>query len=320
MSDVQCVSFPNRQGMTLHGILHAPDADKARGVCILLLSPGIKGRVAPHRLHLKMAERLVPMGFHVLRFDFHGLGDSEGRIDEPMLFSMYQSIQLGRYVDDTIDAMDWMRDSLGICRFIGSGLCGGSITALLTAGRDRRIEALLGIGIPTALELGPQRSDQFLSQGQLEREGQRYVRNVLDPKAWGRFLTGKSGYKLIFRSVAQVFLPKGSAAIGLRSKAQTSEPSDAPVDNAIPGFAPAFLTLLQRGAPILLVFSGNDRLQFEFSEKFEQRHMQAIAATGHNYETHLVEKANHILSDPQWLGEMLDVATAWLERTRQISN
>jgi len=37
----------------------------------------------------------------VLRFDFYGLGDSEGEIREPMLADLYGSIQMGRYVKDT---------------------------------------------------------------------------------------------------------------------------------------------------------------------------------------------------------------------------
>ena len=72
MNNARCVSFRNTEGAKLHGMLHEPDPRIARGVCLLLLSPGIKGRVGPHRLYLKMADRLVGMGFHVLRFDFRG--------------------------------------------------------------------------------------------------------------------------------------------------------------------------------------------------------------------------------------------------------
>ena len=118
MKTGRIVSFANRNGILLRGMLHEPDPRQARGVCVLLLSPGIKGRVGPHRLYLKIAERLVPMGFHVLRFDFYGLGDSEGEIEEHLLSDMYNTIQSGRYVDDTIAAMDWMRATTSLPRAV----------------------------------------------------------------------------------------------------------------------------------------------------------------------------------------------------------
>ena len=136
MSNPCCITIPNQQGHMLHGILHTPPPATARGVCVLLLSPGIKGRIGPHRLYLKLAAQLVPAGFHVLRFDFHGLGDSEGELHEELLADVYNTIQGGRYVEDTIAAMNWMEAEHGIAQFIGSGLCGGSITALLSAARD----------------------------------------------------------------------------------------------------------------------------------------------------------------------------------------
>ncbi len=129
MSDARCVSFRNRQGMTLHGMLHEPQPAAARGVCVLLLSPGIKGRVGPHRLYLKIAARLVPLGFHVLRFDYYGLGDSEGELEEDLLADMYNTIQAGRYVDDTIAAMDWMSDPSAALTGSSARACAGARSA-----------------------------------------------------------------------------------------------------------------------------------------------------------------------------------------------
>ncbi len=38
----------------------------------------------------------------MLRFDFFGLGDSEGDLDETVLADVYNNIEVGRYVDDTL--------------------------------------------------------------------------------------------------------------------------------------------------------------------------------------------------------------------------
>lgn len=308
MTRAACVSFPNRAGLMLYGMLHAPEPALARGVCVLLLSPGIKGRVGPHRLYLKLAARLVPLGLHVLRFDYHGLGDSAGELDERQLADMYNSIQGGRYVDDTRAAMDWMGATHGIRRFIGSGLCGGSISALLAAAADARIESLLGIGLPSTLEGGVENFDRFLSRGQLRQEGRSYLRKLWRPESWRRFLTGRSGYRLIARALRELLLPSRPAP------APATPSAGPPPDNANPLFAPAFLTLLERRRPILLFFSALDRHRHNFAEKFEERYAARIARLGHPYQVHLIEQANHVLSDPAWLAEMAAVMTPWLDR------
>jgi len=78
-------------------MLHLPQKASRRPVAVLLLSPGIKMRVAPHRLYHKMAAFIADLGFPVLRFDFHGLGDSEGELGESTLAEVYNSIQSGRF-------------------------------------------------------------------------------------------------------------------------------------------------------------------------------------------------------------------------------
>lgn len=304
MSTVECVSFQNRRGHRLHGILHEPDAASARGVCILLLSPGIKGRVGPHRLYLKIAARLVPLGFHVLRFDFYGLGDSEGELAERQLVDVYNAVQAGRYVEDTIDAMDWMQAERGVRRFVGSGLCGGSLTALFAAERDRRIECILGLGLPTTLDGGRENWGRHLTQGQLVEVRQGYLRKLGSIGAWTRFLRGKSEYSVIWKTIRH----------GLRRRPDQPRAATAPdpLDNINPLFAPAFRAVAESRRPMLLVFGGNDRLQFEFSEKFEARNSDWIEARQPPYVVKLIPDANHVLSDGPWVKAMLDFADPWL--------
>ena len=76
------ITFPNQDGLRLFGMLHQPAVPREGAETVLILSPGVKMRVAPHRLYNKLAERFVAMGYTVLRFDFHGLGDSEGTAPE----------------------------------------------------------------------------------------------------------------------------------------------------------------------------------------------------------------------------------------------
>ena len=296
------VSFHNRQGVRLAGMLEEPDPACARNVCVLLLSPGIKGRVGPHRLYLKLAAKLVPMGFHVLRFDFHGLGDSDGDLSEDTLAEVYQSIQSGRYVQDTIAAMDWLQNTRGIDRFIASGLCGGSITGLLTAEADDRIRSVLALGIPVVLDGDPRKQDRYLTRGQLGMLRRGYLRRITSPDAWMRFFAGRSSYRVIWRSLRRT------------SQTTRSEPgSTAAETNTNPRFAPAFFSLVGSGRPIILIFSGADRLGFEFREKFVERNLRQLERFRSLFEVHTIENANHVLSDPGWIDQLLGISERWLD-------
>ena len=183
MNAFEPVSFRNARGETLHGMLHAPAAEVRRGVCILLLSPGIKGRVGPHRLYLKLAGPFVAAGFHVLRFDYYGLGDSEGDA---------RRARHGRHVQqhpgrplcrghDRRDGLDGaaprhfaLRRLRAVRRFDqraadGAGGSAAWIRCSASACRARSRAALQNV-------------DRFMTRGQLRREGQGYLRKILQAR------------------------------------------------------------------------------------------------------------------------------------------
>ncbi len=311
MNAARSVSFPNSEGAKLHGMLHEPHPRIARRVCVLLLSPGIKGRVGPHRLYLKMADRLAGMGFHVLRFDFAGLGDSEGAIDESVLADVYNSIQSGRYVGDTIAAMDWMRREYGLDRFVGSGLCGGSITALLAGADDQRMRSMLALSIPTVLDGGEANWGRFATDRQLAGIRRGYIMRLAKPDAWLRLLSGRTNYRTLWRSL-RAALPRSSKHTS--GVAAPDKSVSAPRDDTNPKVAPALLKFLRSKRPMLLVFSGADRLLWDFEEKFVTRNQPQLEPLRQYYDVRTIANANHILSDPAWVRQLLDLAVEWLDR------
>src|SRR5688572_29035336 len=98
------VTFVNRKGLRLFGILETPDSPSAGDLAIVMLSPGVKMRVGPQGLYRRMTEEFLRLGLPVLRFDCYGLGDSEGTLTESLLRDVYNHIEVGRFVDDTVDA------------------------------------------------------------------------------------------------------------------------------------------------------------------------------------------------------------------------
>ncbi len=302
----RAVVFDNRQGLRLFGVLHMPDAPKT-DLAVILLSPGIKMRVGPQRLYKTLTDQLVRLGLPVLRFDFYGLGDSEGELTEELLKDVYNHIEVGRFVDDTIDAMDWMSREIGSRRFILSGLCGGAISGLLTGNRDPRAVGLLALAITPVLASRSADPALYVTSGQLADMRRTYIEKILSPKAWLRFLTMRTDYRVLWKSIVQP----------LRARIEKTNPPPPPppeADNASPLFPPAFFNMLTTGRPMLLIFGGSDRLLWEYEEKFVARHRERLAALPALCDVHTIAHANHVLSFNPWQREMLDVSTDWLRR------
>lgn len=310
MPDIVPVRFRNAEGYQLVGMLHLPDRPVPGRPCILLLSPGVKMRVAPHRMYNKMADLFAREGFAVLRFDFTGLGDAEGEIEHSQLSHVYNNIQLGRFVADTRAALDWLQSEHGFTRCIAGGLCGGAITGLLTAEHDPRIVGLLALGIPVVLDVGDAQWSAHLTRGQLDQLRQGYLRKLLDPASWLRLLSFKSDFRAIWKSLRRLF--EGDAPAPAMAAAAGGQPAD----NTNPRFAPAFFAMLESGRPMLHIFSGTDRLAAEFKEKFQERYSERLARYRDRVDIHVIDKANHILAHPDWFNEMLALSRDWLGRFR----
>lgn len=303
------VSFPNRNGLRMFGIVERPDAPLDGVPAVVMLAPGSKMRVGPQRLYTQLSRQFVDLGYTVLRFDFHGLGDSEGQLDEAMLRDVYNHIEVGRFVNDTVDAMDWMQRELGASRFLLAGLCGGAVTGLLAGSRDARVAGLVGIGITPVLDSPDANPALYMTGGELSLIRNTYLRKLFNPAAWLRLLTFQSDFTLIWRSLTK---PLRRATVAPPTAQTASAATSAPGDNSNPLFPPAFFAMADAHRPMLLVFGGADRLQWEFEEKFVARHRDRVSACRADVDVHVIAQANHTLTFPVWQDEMLATLRAWI--------
>jgi pimeloyl-ACP methyl ester carboxylesterase len=316
------VTFPNRDGLTLFGIVHEPLDYKGNDTGVIILSPGVKGRVAPHRLYIKMARLFADMGYATLRFDFYGLGDSEGTVDEKYLADFYQSVQLGRYTEDTIAAMDWMEKNYGFRKFILAGLCGGAITGLHTGAKDHRVVSLIALGLPVVLDGLTIDRRQFLTKAEMAHSRWNYMKRLLSFSSWVRFLSLKSDYSLLLRSFLKPKRSEKTVQIdALRAETlaidlQRNSIRFVANDNFNP-FIPELFESFIVSRKILLVFSEADRLFWEFEEKYAVRYKKTIKRYQKNLEVHVVSHANHIFSFIEWQEDMFEIVSKWLTKTKQ---
>lgn len=94
--------FEGRHGQ-LYGVHHAPPAAQDRAHAVLLLPPLGQEYKRCHKILQKLAQDLATAGFHALRFDYTGSGDSS----EPAAWSLDTWRQDGR------DALSWLQNASG---------------------------------------------------------------------------------------------------------------------------------------------------------------------------------------------------------------
>lgn len=131
------ITFENL-GQMLIGVVHRPDADRTarqKGRPGVVLFHGFTGqKVEPHRIFVKMAERLAAMGIVALRFDFRGSGDSEGNFEE---------MTFGGEVSDALRSLDYMltREDVDPERLGVLGLSMGGAVAACVTGRYGKLRS-----------------------------------------------------------------------------------------------------------------------------------------------------------------------------------
>lgn len=170
----------------------------------VILNSGILHRVGASRIYVQIARTLAERGFTTLRFDFSGVGDSGVRRDSLPIEE--------RFVQETREAMDYLRETKGMTTFVLGGLCSGADGAFWTALEDDRVVGVWQIDPFT-----------YRTPGYYLR---RYGPKLLDPRAWlhsirVRLPTGDDGdgHSEVFVApeYRRVFPPRQVVEDGLRT-------------------------------------------------------------------------------------------------------
>lgn len=317
----EVVTFHNKNGNKLFGIVHIPEKNSPSNqkVGINLLNPGIKYRVAPNRLNVKLARRLCDLGYYVLRFDPEGIGDSGGELPENILVAdIWEKIQTGLLVDDTITANDFFLKNYPLQQLILIGNCGGAITALLTAKEDERVSDLVLIDAPVNLRTAQQTFAHKVAVGGQKTDFlfEEYIKKIFSLKSWYRILTFQTEFRALWK-VINLKLQKTFLKLSSNPGVSKDWTRYYRKHNLNSKFFEAFRTCYENKKPMLFILAGNDPGTEIFQHYFQNGYLaetHKLSNADNLIEIFLIENANHIYTLYEWQESLISKIINWTNR------
>jgi len=104
---------------------------------------------------VSLARKLRSEGFSSCRFDFSGIGESEGCFDSDCVLQLWHQIQHGYFVEQFSTVLNQFTTGSKYDDVVLMGLCGGAISSLLTAIEHASVKSIILIGLPIEVEGAP---------------------------------------------------------------------------------------------------------------------------------------------------------------------
>ncbi|MBN1348679.1 alpha/beta hydrolase [candidate division KSB1 bacterium] len=301
------VTFKSEENQ-LYGMVHIPEPGKQpKKAGVIFLPSGVKYRVGPHRLYVKLARQLQAQGYPCLRVDTHGIGDSEGELERGAITNVWSQIETGRFVDDTLAAIAFFCREYELDEVVLSGLCGGANTSLLAATGDRRVSHLILLGLSTLVSQPLETFSDQLNPGIATVIFSMYLKKIFNLKYWFRLLTFQSDYRLLFKSISMSLLKRKNTK-SEADKNLTRE-TDNRFNKALVDSIHQFMTSKKN---ILFIMSEHDPALWNFTHLIQKPYLESDSRVDRDYEVAVISSANHMLFLPEWQAACSDKMTSWL--------
>ena len=265
-------------GDWLYGVASVPEQPRSRGVIIVVGGP--QYRVGSHRQFTLLARELAARGTPVLRFDYRGMGDSQGGVRP------FEDID-----DDLRAAIDHFTGSgFGVGEVVLWGLCDGASAALFYAAKDERVSGVV-LANPWA------RSSEGIAKTTLKHY---YRRRLLERAFWkkifsGRFNAGAAlgSFARLLGAAASAPLPATACQPPLRERMRAG--------------------LEQFKGRVLLLTSGVDLTAQEFLEMEKSSPEWKSLLARPQVSRQSLPDADHTFSRRSWRDQVADHTANWLD-------
>lgn len=230
----------------LFGILTRPTSGTSGVAVVIAAGGGIPLSTNVNGLSVRLCRRVAALGFQAFRFDYHGVGESSGRLDRFDLASPF--------VSDLSGALQCLRDQ-GTDRFVLVGSCFGARAALAAAPATDGLEAIVLISPPIRdFEMG-QRVATHLA-GRLKPR---------DLVLRAMSLRGISG--LLHAGRRRTYSRLVREKLRRRSDSSDGGFAEREARYAIsPRFTEPLCVLAQRGIPVSIIYGDADDYRSEFEQ------------------------------------------------------
>jgi len=119
--------------MQLFGTYYLPQANLTRSTGVVLCYPMGQEYMWMHRAYRQLATLFTRAGFHVLRFDYYGCGDSGGNSDQG---------NIDQWLDDISIAIEEMKDSSGVTKVTLVGFRLGATLSVMVSEERNDVDSL----------------------------------------------------------------------------------------------------------------------------------------------------------------------------------
>lgn len=264
----------------LLGVAAIPEQPSS--VAVLFLVGGPQYRAGSHRQFTLLARFLAEQGFASLRFDYPGMGDSEG---QPVAFADCQS-EVGAAVEQLL------RVSPAVQEVVLWGLCDAASTAMIVA---HKLAPVRGTILVNPWVHGGEYSPGF-------RLSHYYGPLLSDRGYWKRLVTGQV-------NVAPAFVDAAKALVALwpfSKKDRSGQQQGGFVGRMLQGSE-------EFQNPMLFILSEKDLTAKEFLEVTQSSQRWLAILERESTQMHSVKEADHTFSSAAWRQEVADVALKWLQ-------
>jgi exosortase A-associated hydrolase 1 len=270
-------------GCWLYGVLSLPEQPAARGV--LLVVGGPQYRVGSHRQFTLLARHLAAHGVPVMRFDYRGMGDSEGPV------RVFEEVE-----EDVRAAIDqFMREVPALEELVLWGLCDAASAALFYAHKDPRVTGLVLLNPWVRTEGG-------IAKAYLKHY---YLAHLFEPGLWKKIFGGDFDYGTALRSFSKLI---GDA---FRSNGKDSGADD---NMAGAGDLPErmFNGFSRFKGNVLVIRSGNDLTAQEFSDLIGASTKWQRLIKSDRVRMHDLPAADHTFSRRDWRDQVAAWTAEWV--------
>lgn len=266
------------EGESLIGIAHIPEKPASKGVLVVVGGP--QYRVGSHRQFLFLARSLAQGGVPVFRFDYRGMGDSEGEVRD------FETIAA-----DIRAAMDVFVSEVGVKEVVLWGLCDAATAACFYAPTDRRVTGLVLLNPWIRTEEGEAKA--YLKHYYLDR--------IFSRDFWQKLITGRFQPREAIRSL----LEYGKKVFN--TKARESNESD-----RLPKLSDRIADGLASFPGVaLVILSGDDLTAAEFKDEIMgSLRWEALMKT--KLELKELPEADHTFSRKRWRDQVAKWTLEWV--------